>query len=92
LSRYEIDPAVPPFIPDELTRRYHIIAIERMTGTLATAFGGTLTVAFGDLSFSKIWAQLQDATGHLILPVIALQSQIDDAITKYFGPSEPQNK
>ncbi len=77
LSDYEIDPAVLKLIPAEMAKKYLIIPVARV--------GATLTVAMADPSNIFAIDDIKFMTGYNVEVVVASESSIIDAITKYYS-------
>jgi type IV pilus assembly protein PilB len=80
LSHYEIDPQILASIPAEIVKRYQIVPVDRT--------GDTLTVALADPSNIFLLDELRLLTKCNIVPVISFESDIKEAIERYYGTSE----
>lgn len=80
LSQYEIDPEVLNSIPVALVKRYRIVPVDRT--------GDTLTIALSDPSNIYLLDELRLLTKAQIVPVISFESDIDEAIKKYYQETE----
>lgn len=80
LSQYEIDGDVLQSIPVELVKKYHIVPVDRT--------GDTLTIALSDPSNIYLLDELRLLTKSQIVPVISFESDIDEAIRKYYSEKE----
>jgi type IV pilus assembly protein PilB len=76
LSHYEIDPDVLSSIPNDLVHKYQIVPVDKT--------GDTLTVALADPSNIYLLDELKLLTSCQIIPVISFESDIKQAILKYF--------
>jgi type IV pilus assembly protein PilB len=80
LSHYEIDPQILASIPVEIVRRYQIVPVDRT--------GETLTVALSDPSNIFLLDELKLLTKCHIIPVISFESDIKEAIGRYYSTDE----
>jgi len=80
LSHYEIDPQILASIPAEIVKRYQIVPVDRT--------GDTLTVALADPSNIFLLDELRLLTKCTIVPVISFESDIKEAIERYYGNDE----
>jgi len=80
LSHYEIDPQILASIPVEIVKRYQIVPVDRT--------GDTLTVALADPSNIFLLDELRLLTKCNIVPVISFESDIKEAIERYYGEKE----
>lgn len=80
LSHYEIDPQILASIPPDIVRRYQIVPVDRT--------GDTLTVALSDPSNIFLLDELKLLTKCNIVPVISFESDIKEAIDRYYGDDE----
>jgi type IV pilus assembly protein PilB len=76
LSHYEIDQEVLDSIPEELVHKYKIVPVDRT--------GDSLTIALADPSNIYLIDELRLLTHCQIIPVISFESDIRDAIEKYY--------
>jgi len=77
LSHYEIDPDILKAIPEDIVKKYKIVPVDKT--------GKTLTVALADPSNVYLLDELKLVTKCNILPVISFESDIEEAIHKYYG-------
>ncbi len=77
LSDYEIDQSILKLIPSEMVSKYMIIPITRI--------GATLTIAMSDPSNIYAIDDVKFLTGYNIEVVIAHESSIIEAISKYYN-------
>ncbi|MBM4338096.1 MAG: type IV-A pilus assembly ATPase PilB [Deltaproteobacteria bacterium] len=77
LSKIEINPNVIKLIPSSITKKYFIIPINRM--------GPKLTLAMADPSNIVVIDEIKFMTGFNVEPVVASETEIVDAIKKYYG-------
>jgi type IV pilus assembly protein PilB len=80
LSQYEIDSDVLTSIPVQLVRKYRIVPVDRT--------GDTLTIALSDPSNIYLLDELRLLTNAQIVPVISFESDIEEAIRKYYSENE----
>ncbi len=83
LSHYEIDPEVLESIPRDLVFRYKIIPVDKT--------GDTLTIALADPSNIYLLDELKLLTHCQIIPVISFESDIQEAIGKYYKKDQEEN-
>jgi type IV pilus assembly protein PilB len=76
LSHYEIDKAILKTIPTDVVRKYQIIPVDRT--------GNTLTVALADPSNIFILDEIKLLTKCEIVPLISYESDIKQAIVRYY--------
>ncbi len=76
LSHYEIDQQVLSTIPIEIIRKYKIVPVDKT--------GDTLTIALSDPSNIYLLDELKLLTQNEIIPVISFESDITEAITRYY--------
>jgi type IV pilus assembly protein PilB len=82
LSHYEIDAQVLKSLPREIVRKYKIVPVDKT--------GDTLTIALSDPSNIYLLDELKLLTRNEIIPVISFESDIQEAINRYYpGLSEP---
>ncbi len=77
LSRLEINPNVTKLIPPSISKKYFIIPINRV--------GPKLTLAMADPSNIVVIDEIKFMTGFNVEPVVASETEIADAIKKYYG-------
>lgn len=80
LSHYEIDQDILQSIPEELVHKYNIVPVDKT--------GDTLTIALADPSNIYLLDELKLLTHCQIVPVISFESDIRDAIEKYYASEE----
>jgi len=80
LSHYEIDPQILASIPAEIVKRYQIVPVDKT--------GDTLTIALSDPSNIFLLDELKLLTKCNIVPVISFESDIKEAIERYYGGDE----
>jgi type IV pilus assembly protein PilB len=83
LSHYEIDPDVLAAIPVELVRKYKIVPVDKTSDTL--------TIALADPSNIYLLDELKLLTRCQIVPVISFESDIKEAIEKYYQEGREEN-
>jgi type IV pilus assembly protein PilB len=77
LSKIEINPAVIKLIPAATTKKYFVIPINRV--------GPKLTLAMVDPSNIVLIDEIKFMTGFNVEPVVASETEIVDAVKKYYG-------
>ncbi|MGH9580806.1 MAG: type IV-A pilus assembly ATPase PilB [Terriglobales bacterium] len=77
LKFYEVDPTVIKLIPQETALRYQIVPLSRV--------GSTLTIAMTDPTNVFAMDDIKFMTGFNVEPVVASESAIVEAITKFYG-------
>jgi type IV pilus assembly protein PilB len=77
ISKMEINPAVIKLIPSSISKKYFIIPINRI--------GPKLTLAMADPSNIVVIDEIKFMTGYNVEPVVASETEIIDAIKKYYG-------
>ena len=77
ISKMEINPNVIKLIPSSLSKKYFIIPINRV--------GPKLTLAMADPSNIVVIDEIKFMTGFNVEPVVASETEIIDAIKKYYG-------
>jgi type IV pilus assembly protein PilB len=89
LTQFEIDAAVIKLIPAETAQKYQIVPLSRA--------GATLTIAMTDPTNVFAMDDIKFMTGYNVEPVVASESAVTEAITKYYpaaakGPGGPAKK
>ena len=79
LKYYEIDPNVIRLIPQDTAQRYQVIPLSRV--------GSVLTIAMTDPTNVFAMDDVKFMTGFNVEPVVASESAIADAITRFYGAS-----
>ncbi len=77
LSKIEINPNVVKLIPSSVAKKYFIMPINRV--------GPKLTLAMADPSNIVVIDEVKFMTGFNVEPVVASETEIIDAIKKYYG-------
>jgi type IV pilus assembly protein PilB len=77
LSHYDIDAQVLGTIPVEIVKKYKIVPVDKT--------GDTLTIALSDPSNIYLLDELRLLTGFQIIPVISFESDIQEAIARYYA-------
>ena len=77
ISKMEINPAVTKLIPSSTSKKYFIMPINRV--------GSKLTLAMADPSNIVVIDEIKFMTGFNVEPVVASETEIIDAIKKYYG-------
>jgi type IV pilus assembly protein PilB len=80
LKYYEVDPTVIKLIPQDTAVRYQIVPLSRV--------GSTLTIAMIDPTNVFAMDDIKFMTGFNVEPVVASESAISEAITKFYGEVE----
>jgi type IV pilus assembly protein PilB len=81
LSQFEIDPAIVKLIPAETAQKYQIIPLSRA--------GATLTIAMTDPTNVFAMDDIKFMTGYNVEPVVASETAVSDAITRYYQAAPP---
>ncbi len=81
LTAFEIDPAVIKLIPADTANKYQIVPLSRA--------GATLTIAMTDPTNVFAMDDIKFMTGYNVEPVVASETAVTQAITKYFPPPKP---
>ena len=81
LAQFEIDPAVIKLIPAETAQKYQIIPLSRS--------GATLTIAMTDPTNVFAMDDIKFMTGYNVEPVVASETAVADAITRYYALGKP---
>ncbi len=79
LSYYEVDGAVVKLVPQETATRYQVVPLSRV--------GSTLTIAMADPTNVFAMDDIKFMTGLKVEPVVASESAITEAISKFYGSS-----
>src|SRR5260370_28764340 len=79
LKFYEIDPNVIKLIPQDTALRYQVIPLSRV--------GSVLTIAMTDPTNVFAMDDIKFMTGFNVEPVVASESAIGEAITRFYGGS-----
>jgi type IV pilus assembly protein PilB len=77
LKYYEVEPTVIKLIPQETAVRYQVVPLSRV--------GATLTIAMTDPTNVFAMDDIKFMTGFNVEPVVASESDINDAIQKFYG-------
>src|SRR3977135_3897128 len=80
LKFYEIDPTVIKLIPQDTALRYQVIPLSRV--------GSVLTIAMTDPTNVFAMDDIKFMTGFNVEPVVASESAIGEAITRFYGGSD----
>ena len=81
LAQFEIDPVVIKLIPAETAQKYQIIPLSRA--------GATLTIAMTDPTNVFAMDDIKFMTGYNVEPVVASETAVGDAITRYYALAKP---
>ena len=79
LKYYEIDPTVIKLIPQDTALRYQVIPLSRV--------GSVLTIAMTDPTNVFAMDDIKFMTGFNVEPVVASESAIAEAISRFYGSS-----
>jgi type IV pilus assembly protein PilB len=77
LKFYEIDPIIIKLIPQDTAQRYQVIPLSRV--------GSVLTIAMTDPTNVFAMDDIKFMTGFNVEPVVASESAIGDAISRFYG-------
>ncbi len=77
LKYYEVEPTVIKLIPQETAIRYQVVPLSRV--------GATLTIAMTDPTNVFAMDDIKFMTGFNVEPVVASETDINDAIHKFYG-------
>src|SRR6188474_2090872 len=83
LTQFEIDPGIIKLIPSETAQKYQIVPLSRS--------GATLTIAMTDPTNVFAMDDIKFMTGYNVEPVVASETAVVDAITKYYGKAASSN-
>ena len=81
LAHFEIDPSVIKLIPADVARKYNILPVNKT--------GATITIAMADPTNVFAMDDIKFMTGYNVEPVVASETAVTEAITKYYGKSAP---
>ncbi len=84
LKFYEIDPNVIKLIPQDTALRYQVIPLSRV--------GSVLTIAMTDPTNVFAMDDIKFMTGFNVEPVVASESAIGEAITRFYGGSDTDSE
>jgi type IV pilus assembly protein PilB len=82
LTQFEIDPGIIKLIPAETAHKYQIIPLSRS--------GATLTIAMTDPTNVFAMDDIKFMTGYNVEPVVASETAVFDAITRYYAAPSGQ--
>src|SRR5580698_9318105 len=80
LKYYEVDASVIKLIPQDTAIRYQIVPLSRV--------GSTLTIAMTDPTNVFAMDDIKFMTGFNVEPVVASETAISEAISKFYGANE----
>src|SRR5574342_572258 len=83
LGQFDVDTAVVKLVPAETAQKYQIIPLSRS--------GATLTIAMTDPTNVFAMDDIKFMTGYNVEPVVASETAVVDAITKYYGKASGGN-
>jgi type IV pilus assembly protein PilB len=81
LAQFEIDPAIVKLIPAETAQKYQIVPLSRA--------GATLTIAMTDPTNVFAMDDIKFMTGYNVEPVVASETAVTDAISRYYPANTP---
>src|SRR5258706_3992039 len=84
LAQFEIDPAIVKLIPAETAQKYQIVPLSRA--------GATLTIAMTDPTNVFAMDDIKFMTGYNVEPVVASETAVTDAITRYYPAGAPPHR
>ena len=84
LKFYEIDPNVIKLIPQDTALRYQVIPLSRV--------GSVLTIAMTDPTNVFAMDDIKFMTGFNVEPVVASESAIGEAITRFYGGGDADSE
>jgi type IV pilus assembly protein PilB len=84
LSEYELDPEIAHTITEDMARKYRMVPVDET--------GNVLTVALADPANVFLLDNIRRSTGMEIVPLLSLDSDIEEAINKYYGDKEALQK
>ena len=84
LKYYEVDAAVIKLIPQDTAIRYQIVPLSRV--------GSTLTIAMTDPTNVFAMDDIKFMTGFNVEPVVASETAIAEAISKFYGEAESEEQ
>lgn len=73
VNKYEIDPAIMQLIPEEIARKHHVIALDRVGDVLSVVMANPLNLPMIE--------ELEKMTNCKIATFIATKAEIDEAIS-----------
>jgi len=83
LGQFDVDATVVKLVPAETAQKYQIIPLSRS--------GATLTIAMTDPTNVFAMDDIKFMTGYNVEPVVASETAVIDAITKYYGKTSSTN-
>src|SRR6204780_2837666 len=84
LKFYEVDPSVIKLVPQETAVRYQIVPLSRG--------GSTLTIAMTDPTNVFAMDDIKFMTGFNVEPVVASETAIAEAISKFYGDTQSEEE
>src|SRR5215207_1127872 len=81
IGQFQIDPSVIKLVPAETAQKYQIIPLSRS--------GATLTIAMTDPTNVFAMDDIKFMTGYNVEPVVASETAVADAITRYYALGKP---
>ncbi len=83
LGQFDVDATVVKLVPAETAQKYQIIPLSRS--------GATLTIAMTDPTNVFAMDDIKFMTGYNVEPVVASETAVIEAITKYYGKAASGN-
>jgi type IV pilus assembly protein PilB len=83
LSKFEIDASIIKLIPSETAQKYQVIPVTRT--------GATLTIAMTDPTNVFALDDIKFMTGYNVEPVVASETAVGDAISRYYSNGRNTN-
>src|SRR4249920_3080618 len=77
LGQFDVDATVVKLVPSETAQKYQIIPLSRS--------GATLTIAMTDPTNVFAMDDIKFMTGYNVEPVVASESEVDEALHRYYG-------
>ena len=84
LKYYEVDAAVIKLIPQDTAVRYQVVPLSRV--------GSTLTIAMTDPTNVFAMDDIKFMTGFNVEPVVASETAITEAISKFYGEAQSEEE
>ena len=84
LAQFDIDAAVVKLIPADTAHKYQIVPLSRS--------GATLTIAMTDPTNVFAMDDIKFMTGYNVEPVVASETAVIDAITRYYPAAAPRDR
>src|SRR5215212_8795063 len=81
LQHFEIDSSVIKLIPGDVARKYNILPVNKT--------GATITIAMADPTNVFAMDDIKFMTGYNVEPVVASETAVTEAITRYYPANAP---